>query len=398
MSNSLAPGRTAQHPLRIAIVYDCLYPHTIGGCERWYRAIAARLTARHRVSYLTRVQWDPGQGPDAPPGVEVIGLDGGRQLYTASGRRRIAPPLRFGLAVLLHLIRNRRRYDIVHTCSFPYFPLIAARAASALGGPALVADWVEVWPREYWRDYLGPIGGAAGAAVQKLCIALTGPSFTLSELAAGVLREQGYRGRPVVLKGIYDGPIPPPPAPEQRQPLVVFAGRHIAEKQVDVIPQAIAMARGRVPNLRGLIFGDGPQRPRVIGEIARLQLQDVVQCPGFASWDVIDTALSRATCLLLPSRREGYGLIVVEAAARGTPSIVVEGPDNAATSLIADGVNGFVVASAQPAALADAIIKAHAAGPALIQSTYGWFRAHAEELSVDSSVAQIEQLYRSLTG
>jgi glycosyltransferase involved in cell wall biosynthesis len=220
----------------------------------------------------------------------------------------------------------------------------------------------------------------------------------LSELAADVLREQGYRGRPVVLKGIYDGPIPPPPAPEQRQPLVVFAGRHIPEKQVDAIPQAIAMARGRVPNLRGSIFGDGPQRPRVISEITRLQLQDVVQCPGFASWDVIDTALSRATCLLLPSRREGYGLIVVEAAARGTPSIVVEGPANAATSLIADGVNGFVVASAQPTALADAIVKAHAAGPALVQSTYGWFRAHAEELSVDSSVAQIEQLYQSLTG
>ncbi|HXR37389.1 MAG TPA: hypothetical protein VN754_15635, partial [Candidatus Binataceae bacterium] len=78
MSNSPAPEQGTQRRLRIAIVYDCLYPHTIGGCERWYRAVAARLAVRHRVSYLTRVQWDPGQGPDAPPGVEVIGLDGGR--------------------------------------------------------------------------------------------------------------------------------------------------------------------------------------------------------------------------------------------------------------------------------------------------------------------------------
>ena len=385
-----------QPPLRIAIVYDCLYPHTIGGCERWYRSVAARLAARHRVTYLTRVQWDAGQGPDAPAGVEVIGLGGGRQLYTASGRRRIGPPIRFGLAVLLHLIRNRRRYDIVHTCSFPYFPMLSACAASAIGGFAVVTDWVEIWPQYYWRSYLGPLGGAAGAAVQRLCISLTGRSFTLSEGTAAMLREQGYRGQPVVLKGIYDGPILPPPARTQRAPLVVFAGRHIREKQVSVIPQAIALTREQLPDLRAVIFGDGPERPRVIGEIARLGLQDVIRCPGFASWEEVDAALADAMCMLLPSRREGYGLVVVEAAARGTPAIVVAGPDNAAASLVAEGVNGFVAPSAESSSLAEAIVKVHAAGPTLVQSTYAWFREHASELSVDDSVARIEQVYRSL--
>ena len=45
---------------------------------------------------------------------------------------------------------------------------------------------------------------------------------------------------------------------------------------------------------------------------------------------------------MLPSRREGYGLVVVEACAAGTPSVVVADPDNAATELIEEGVNGFV--------------------------------------------------------
>src|SRR5579864_3258937 len=161
-AEQLRPDR--EPPLRIAIVYDCLYPHTIGGCERWYRAVAQRLAQRHSVTYLTRTQWDAGEPPDAPAGVEVIGFDAGRELYTASGRRRIGPPLRFGLAVLRHLLHNRARYDIVHTSSFPYFPLISAVMARTAGGPQVVADWVEVWPREYWRDYLGPVGGAAGAA------------------------------------------------------------------------------------------------------------------------------------------------------------------------------------------------------------------------------------------
>jgi glycosyltransferase involved in cell wall biosynthesis len=394
MSGSLP----AQRPLRIAIVYDCLYPHTIGGCERWYRAVAERLATRHRVSYLTRRQWNAGEEPDAPPGVEVIALDGGRELYTPSGRRRILPPLRFGLAVALHLLRNRRRYDIVHTCSFPYFPLISASLARAAGGPVVVTDWVEVWPRAYWRGYLGRIGGAAGAAVQKLCIMLTGPAFTLSELAATTLREQGYRAQPVVLTGIYDGPDLPAPQAVRRDPMVVFVGRHIPEKQVALIPQSIAIARRQIPQIRGLIFGDGPERARVLEEIARHDLKDVVECPGFASWDEIDSALGRAMCLLLPSRREGYGLVVVEAAVRGTASIVVRGADNAATSLVADGVNGFVVDRAEPSALAEAIVRVHAAGAALVQSTYGWFREHASQLSVDDSVTRIEEVYRSLTG
>ncbi len=176
----------------------------------------------------------------------------------------------------------------------------------------------------------------------------------------------------------------------------MFAGRHIREKQVTAIPQAIALARRHIPDLKAVIFGDGPERRRVLSEIARLQLEDVVNCPGFAPWDEIDSALSNAMCLLLPSRREGYGLVVVEAAVRGTPSIVVRGADNAATSLVADGVNGFVVADAEPAALAEAIVKIHSAGPALVRSTYGWFLDHAQELSVDSSVARIEQVYQSL--
>ena len=65
--------------------------------------------------------------------------------------------------------------------------------------------------------------------------------------------------------------------------------------------------------------------------------------------------MGRAMCMVLPSRREGYGLVVIEAAARGTPSVVVEGPDNAAVELIEEGVNGVVAASASAEDLAAAI-------------------------------------------
>ena len=46
--------------VRICLVYDCLYPYTVGGAERWYRELAERLAHDgHDVTYLTMRQWEP---------------------------------------------------------------------------------------------------------------------------------------------------------------------------------------------------------------------------------------------------------------------------------------------------------------------------------------------------
>src|SRR5437868_7572341 len=85
--------------VRICLVYDCLYPHTVGGAERWYRNLALRLAADgHDVTYLTLRQWDAGDDPDLP-GVRVIAVGPRLRLYV-KGRRRIGPPVLFGLGVL----------------------------------------------------------------------------------------------------------------------------------------------------------------------------------------------------------------------------------------------------------------------------------------------------------
>src|SRR6478735_8961017 len=113
-------------PVRICLVYDCLFPFTVGGAERWYRNLAERLAAEgHEVTYLTLRQWD-GSDPPAIPGVRVVAAGPRMALYAGPGRRRILPPLVFGLGVFGHLLARGRRYDVVHTASFPYFSLLAA--------------------------------------------------------------------------------------------------------------------------------------------------------------------------------------------------------------------------------------------------------------------------------
>jgi glycosyltransferase involved in cell wall biosynthesis len=373
--------------VRVCLVYDCLYPHTVGGAERWYRGLADDLVAAgHEVTYLTRQQWD-----DEPrtPGLRVVAVSPDGPLYGPDGNRRIGPPLCFGLGVLRHLLRHRRRYDVVHTCAFPYFSLLAARAALAGTGVPLGVDWFEVWSRAYWRSYLGPVLGVVGVLVQRLCVLLTPKAFVFSDLHARRLREEGLRREPVRLAGLYAGGARDGAPPAEREPLVVYAGRHIAEKRVELVPGAVAAARERVPGLRALILGDGPTRPDVLAEIERHGLGGVVEAPGFVDAADVADALGRAACLVLPSLREGYGLVVIEAAAAGTPSVVVAGEDNAAAELVDEGVNGTVAADAGE--LADAIARAVEGGPELRAATARWYAEHADRLSAASSAARIRE-------
>jgi glycosyltransferase involved in cell wall biosynthesis len=372
----------AFRPVRVCLVYDCLFPWTVGGAERWYRNLAERLVADgHEVTYLTLRQWDRGVDPSYA-GVRVVAV-GPRMALYAGGRRRILPPLVFGAGVLWHLLRRGRRYDVVHTASFPYFSLLAAGLLRRVGGYGLVVDWHEVWSRAYWREYLGR-AGAIGAWVQAACMRIPQRAFCFSRLYRDRLR---VRGTVTVLEGEYVGAATPP---EPAQPVVVFAGRHIPEKRVPALVPALVRARESIPDLRAEIYGDGPERAAVLAAIADL---DWVSAPGFVAAEEVDAALRRALCMVLPSRREGYGLVVVEASARGTPSVVVAAEDNAAVELVDDGENGVVAASVDD--LAAAIERVHAEGGALRERTRAWYARNARRLSLAASVDAVAASYRT---
>jgi glycosyltransferase involved in cell wall biosynthesis len=377
--------------MRICLVYDCLYPYTVGGAERWYRNLGERLAAEgHDVTLVTLRQWPRGERPEVE-GVRVVSAGPRMELYV-EGRRRVLPPLVFGAGVLWHLLAHGGRYDVVHTASFPYFSLLAAALVRPLRRFRLVVDWHEVWTRDYWREYLGRVGGAIGAWVQRRCARVRQRAFAFSRLHAARLRDEGLRGDVTVLEGEYVGSLEPR-GPEPAEPAVVFAGRHIPEKRVGALVPAIVRARESAPDLRCDVYGDGPDRPALERTVREQGLEDVVRVHGFVDSDTVDRALRRALCMALPSRREGYGLVVIEAASVGTPSVVVADPDNAAVELVDDGVNGVVAPSASADDLAAAILRVRDAGPALRESTAAWFAANAPRLSLDSSLREVVRSY-----
>lgn len=379
--------------MRVCLVYDCLFPHTVGGAERWLRNLGERLAREgHQVTYLTLRQWDRGTDPGVP-GVDVRAVGPRMRLYAGPGRRRVLPPLVFGAGVLGHLLIHGRRYDVVHTASFPYFSLLAAALARPLWRYRVVVDWHEAWTRGYWCEYLGRLGGKLGWRVQRLCLRVPQHAFCFSHLHARRVAEERIHGGVTVLPGEWAGPHEPLPV-RPAEPLVVFAGRHIPEKQVLAIPPAIARARETLPELRAAILGDGPDRPAVRRLVEELGLAGVVAAPGFVATEAVEDHLARALCLLLPSRREGYGLVVLEAASRGTPSIVVAAPDNAAIELVSEGENGFIAPSAAAEDLAAAIVQVARGGEGLRRRTAAWFAAHAAEHSLERSLEAVLDAYR----
>jgi glycosyltransferase involved in cell wall biosynthesis len=136
----------------------------------------------------------------------------------------------------------------------------------------------------------------------------------------------------------------PPRVGFQRPPVIGVLGRFVPEKGVDLFIEALAM----IPQARALIGGDGPERVALEEQIARLGLGQRVEMAGWVS--DVDAFYRQIDVLCVPSRHESFGLIILEAWARGVP--VVATRTSGPSELITDGWNGLLCAP-QPALLAE---------------------------------------------
>ena len=132
-------------------------------------------------------------------------------------------------------------------------------------------------------------------------------------------------------------------------PVVLYAGRLSAEKNVETMVRALRLIADVRP-VRGIVCGDGPCRERLAGLITELRLVDQVRAVGYVSklWSL----MKRANVLVSISFFEGSPNVVLEAMACGCPLIVSEIP--AHRELLDDGMAIFVDPH-QPRQVADAI-------------------------------------------
>ena len=375
--------------MRIAVAYDCLFPFSKGGGERQYRVFAEEFAAAgHQVTYLTRKQWDSAAPQVDGLDIEVISTE--RELYDAQGNRKLGPAVKFAAGLFAHLARNRGRYDAVLVSATPATNVPAARVALLGTKTVLAVDWLEVWRPEQWLEYSGPVAGRVANVIQWLAVRSSSLASCHSQLNARRLVELRLRSAPIVSPGLIDGQGGGEPSLTAGEPpTVVYVGRHIPDKRVEALPAAIEHARKTIPDLKCTIFGEGQTSAAVQAEIARLGLTDVIATPGFVDQAVLDEGMRSAAVLVNPSQREGYGLVVVESCALGTPVVLVNGEDNASVELVEDGVNGKVAESVRPEVLGEAIVEVVSAGAPLRKTTAEWFDEARRTKTVRAAAAQI---------
>jgi glycosyltransferase involved in cell wall biosynthesis len=378
---------------KIAVAYDCLYPYTTGGGERLYSSIARILADRGcSVDYLTSKQWDAADPPHEP--YQVVPVSGVLRLYNATGVRRTSAAFAFAWALFRRLLTRRQQYDALIVSGLPVLNVFAARLGLLGSGTRLIVDYLEVWKRAQWVEYAGIVTGNAAWLLQRLAIAVTPMATCHSQLTARRLRADGFRRHLLISPGLIDSAATFEASPAGNPPFVLYVGRHIPDKRVEVIPQAVAFARQTIPDLRLVILGQGPSTPLVDAAVQAVSGADWTDRPGFVSQRRLDELMASASVLVNPSRREGYGLVVVEASAHGTPVVLAMDEGNAATELVEGGVNGFVSPSPQPAALGEAIVAAVEGGSELRARARCWYdeavRTKTIERTVDGIVAALE--------
>jgi glycosyltransferase involved in cell wall biosynthesis len=249
--------------------------------------------------------------------------------------------------------RGGRRFDVVveEINTLPYF---AGRFASA---PAVL--WMHQLAREVWWYEAPKLLAPIGYLLENVYLRLSRncPALVLSDSTRRDLLALGFAPDRVVVVPPGIGSEPPPAAVTTEPGLLVYVGRLTPSKRVPDLIRMLALVRERGVDARLVVVGRGSaaERRRVLQLARSLEVADRFELTGYLAPDAKRALLARASLLVMASAREGWGLVVTEANALGTPAVVYDRPGlrdstaNERTGLLTQPT---------PAALADAVVRA----------------------------------------
>ena len=112
-----------------------------------------------------------------------------------------------------------------------------------------------------------------------------------------------------------------PKAAPADAPQLLCLGRLKARKGFDVALTAFASICGRFPQVRLVVAGDGPERPSLERQAARLGIAEVVDFIGWVAPEDVPKVVAKATAVVMPSRHEPFGLVALDAALMARPIV-----------------------------------------------------------------------------
>ncbi len=134
----------------------------------------------------------------------------------------------------------------------------------------------------------------------------------------------------------------------------LYSGQLIERKGVDVLLKAFAELSTIRRDVALILLGDGPQRS-VLEESIHPDCRPLVHFAGHVEQAHLPPYFHAAHVFVLPSRHDGWGVVINEACAAGLP-VISTSAAGAAKDLVTDGKNGFVIGRDDPAALKDKML------------------------------------------
>jgi glycosyltransferase involved in cell wall biosynthesis len=138
--------------------------------------------------------------------------------------------------------------------------------------------------------------------------------------------------------------VPPVRATPATHPLICVVGRLVPHKRVDHAVEVLARLLPRWPDLRLAVIGQGYAADAIRRHATALGVADAVDLLGFVDETTKHQVLGSAWVHLCPSVKEGWGLVVMEAAAHGVPTVAYRAAGGLAESVI-DGRTGLLADS-----------------------------------------------------
>ena len=304
-----------------------------GGSEAYLQRIGAQLAASGVDVTLRTARYQGASRNETVDGVKISRAGGANSIYIWAGLAMVAA--RFGLGPL----RKARPDVVIDTQNgLPFL------ARLAYGRRVVVL--VHHCHRELW-PVAGRMKGRFGWFVESRLspwLHRRNQYVTVSLPSARDLTDLGVDAAriAVVRNGLDEAPAQTLELPRSATPRIAVLSRLVPHKQIEHALTAVAELRPRIPGLHLDIVGGGWWRDRLVDHARLLGVSDAVTFHGHVGDIAKHEVLQASWVHVLPSRKEGWGLAVTEAAQHGVPTIGYRSSGGLTDSIV-DGVTGLLV-------------------------------------------------------
>jgi glycosyltransferase involved in cell wall biosynthesis len=315
--------------MRIAVVHDTVYPFFKGGSQKRAYEISRRLVQRGHVVHWYGMDY----GASEIEGIRLHAVSPEYRLYTQEGRRIVTQAIKFGARLNI-----RERVDVIDCTNFPYLHCFRAKEASMRQHVPLVITWFEYWG-DYWYEYMKgrwPVA-LVGKTLERMIAHF--PNLIISDSEKVKKQLIGVKVDGSKIRVIPDGAdigFISSVEPSKDKYDVVYVGRIVAHKNVDVLVRAVA-AMGDVTMA---VIGTGQKGEECEALSIELGAKKRIKFLGHVPKDNdVYAIMKSAKVLVLPSVQEGHPHVIPEANACGIPVIGIKG---ICDEFIKHGETGYV--------------------------------------------------------